>query len=280
MRHNSGCRHVGGPATTLTASWQALHGAQADEGDVLPPPGVDAVLQALWETSGQTSHDAGPEKIAHALTIYAWECVEHESDLTCALADIDALWDILESNGDVIASRSDAHHWVTDAWVDAMAAQRSTPGIEPLSGLHTVGYLLGRVHELDRISATEPAPLVALLVTWSESENPWSRLAHIFEVASALRDNVRREATLCQFGTHSALALVPDDKLARVERSALLKALNNEEVGSKDLDVGLTPLPEDRSRVTELIGRVQAGSMVGDKSGPIGWSQHTKNYLD
>jgi hypothetical protein len=224
--------------------------------------------------------DPIPETVAEALTIYAWECASNESDLTCTLADVDALWDILESTGKKQISRTQARHWVTDAWVDAIAARRGAPGIDPLSGLHTIGYLSGRISELDRLAPSATAALVALIVSWTEPTSPWIRISCILEVATALRQHVRREATLCQFGTHHALALVPDDNRARLERGALAESLKTEEFDSLGLDVALLPLPEERSRVTELIVRVRDGSMVGDKSGPIGWFHPEGNSLD
>lgn len=274
MRQRSKCRHGSTPTTTLARSWLAhCRDGEPEATDLLPPPGVDAVLEALVD------ENRTEEKLAHALTVYAWECAAQEADLTCTLADVDALWDILESTGDAIVSRATARHRVTDAWVDAVAAHRGTPGIDPLSGLHTIGYLSGRIRELDR-QFDDTAPLVILMIRWDESDNPWTRISYILGVADALHQHVRTNATLCQLGTHHALAMVPDDKHARVERGALLESLKNGKVHLPGVDVSLIPLPEDRSRVTELIVRVRDGSMVGDKSGPIGWSHRPGKTLD
>ncbi|NEE02583.1 hypothetical protein [Phytoactinopolyspora halotolerans] len=275
MRHVSGCSRQRGPAGTLAASWLAhLHGDYTQLDDLIPPPGVDAVLETLAEAS------PSPERIAEALTTYAWDSISDNSDLTCALDDVDALWSILESNGHPPISRNRARHIVTDAWVDAVAANRASPGIDALSGLHTMGYLLGRISELDRLTDDEAAPLVVLVVTWHEPASPWERISCILQVASALQDRVRAEATLSQFGTHCAVALVPDDNRARLERGSLTKRLNTGELSTFGFDVDLIPLPENRSHVTELIVRLQDGSMVGDKSGPIGRFPHDWNSLD
>ncbi len=275
MRHVSGCSRQGAPAGTLAASWLAHHhGDYTDLEDLLPPPGVDAVLEALAEG------DVSPQRLVEALTVYAWDSVSDNSDLTCALDDVDALWNILESNGNPPLSRTRARHVVTDAWVDAVAADRASPGIDALSGLHTIGYLLGRIHELDRLTDGETSPLVVLVVTWREPESPWVRISCILQVASALHDRVRNEATLSQFGTHCAVALVPDDNRARLERGSLVKRLNTGELTTVGFDVDLVPLPEDRSLVTELIVRLQDGLTVGDKSGPIGRFHRDRNSLD
>jgi hypothetical protein len=263
------------PAATLASSWLAhLQGDHSNGADLLPPPGIENVIGALSSPAPTQS------EIADALVILAWERVASSWDLTCTIDDVDALWDILESTGTPPASRAQARHWITDAWVDAIAAQRGAPGIEPLSGLHTANYLLGRIRELDRLAADAAAHLVVLVTTWQEPANPWTRISCVLQVASALRENVRPEATLSQFGTHRALALVPDDNRARLERGRLLKTLESGDLGVMRVDVELVPLPEDRSRVTELIVRLRDGSMVGDKSGPIGRYQPGANSLD
>lgn len=258
----------------LASSWLAQFGDYSGQIDPIPPPGVDAILEALSVEKPQ------PSRIADALTIFAWESVSNDWDLTCAIADVDALWDILESTGKTEVSRAQARHWITDAWVDAVAAQRGAPGIDPLSGLHTVSYLLGRVRELDRLADSVTAHLVTLVVSWAEPESPWTRISCILQVADGLREHVRAEATLSQFGTHRAIALVPDDSRARRERGALVKTFNTAELGAARIQVDLIPLPEDRSRVTELIVRLRDGSLVGHKSGPIGRYQHDSNSLD
>lgn len=259
----------------LSASWLARStGNYSGSADPMPPPGVEAILEALSEKNPP------PHRIADALTIFAWECVSNDWDLTCTVADVDALWDILESTDQTEVSRLQARHWVTDAWVDAVAAQRGAPGVDALSGLHTVSYLFGRVNELDRLADSATAHLVTLVVSWEEPESPWTRISCILQVASALREHVRTEATLSQFGTHRAVALVPDDNRARIERGTLVNSLNTGELGTLGMQVDLIPLPEDRSRVTELIVRLRDGSLVGDKSGPIGRYQRDVNSLD
>src|SRR5690606_11345093 len=121
-----------------------LERVEAASGE-LPPPGVEALLSAL-------SVDA-PTRAAmrQALAVFAWEHAA-TTELRCALQDLDALWDVLEATGQAPLTREQALDYMTDAWVDAVAAERGSPGIDPLSGLHTVGYLYGRVHELDRLS--------------------------------------------------------------------------------------------------------------------------------
>jgi hypothetical protein len=232
------------------------------------------VLEALTEARTE------PSRITEALTLFAWDCVTNSADLTCTLDEVDALWDILEDDGRNVISRSQARHIVTEGWVDAVAAERGSPGIDALSGLHTIGYLMGRVHELDRLADDETASLVLLVVTWREPDSPWARISHILHVASTLREKVRPEATLGQFGTHCSLALVPDDNRARLERGTLSKGLKTEELSPSGIAVDLFPLPEDRSRVTELIVRLQDGLMVGDKSGPIGRYHPERKSLD
>ncbi|NED97219.1 hypothetical protein G1H11_18125 [Phytoactinopolyspora alkaliphila] len=222
------------------------------------------MLEALSESS------TDPTRVIEALTLFAWDSVTNSADLTCTLEEIDALWDLLENDGGSVISRADARHIVTEGWVDAVAAERGSPGIDALSGLHTTGYLIGRIHELDRLTDGATAALILLAVTWKQPDSPWTRISHILQVASALRDAVRPEATLGQFGTHCSLALVPDDTRSRLERVLLNKRLQTEELRTSGIAVNLFPLPEDRSRVTELIVRLQDGSTVGDKSGPIG----------
>ncbi len=275
MHHTAGCRREGAPATTLVSSWLAhVRGDRGTNADPLPPPGVNAVMEALsrpWPA---------PSCVAEALVMFAWERASGGSDLTCTIDEVDALWDVLEAEGVGTVGRHQARHWVTDAWVDAVASQRGAPGIEPLSGLHTVSYLFGRIQELDRLADSTTAHLVLVMIRWHEPKDPWTRISCILQVASALRSHVRTEATLSQFGTHCAFALIPDDGRARLERGVLLKTLETGELGTMGVSVEIVPLPEDRSLVTELIVRLRDGSLVGDQFGPIGWFQPDGYSLD
>lgn len=111
--------------------------------------------------------------------------------------------------------RRQARRWLIDAWIDTLAVDRGPPCIDPLSGLHTPGYLLGRIRELDRMTPDEPTPLALIAVRWCEPAGPWSRIATVVSAAAVLTEQVRADPTLAQDGSHTALALVPDDLRAR-----------------------------------------------------------------
>ena len=248
---------------------------RADAGaDMAPSPGVESMLGALRAAEP----DAGA--ITHALAVYAWERAAACPDLTCALDDIDDLWNLLESAGPVPVSRSEARHSLVDAWVDAVAADRGSPGVDPLSGLHTAGYLYGRVHELDRLAGDTPADLVLLVVRWPEAAGPWLRIAHVMQVASALRTQVRPTATLSQVGTTMAVALVPDDAQARVERHALTKAFESDELCTAQVQVDVFAVPDVRSHLPKLVTQLHEQASLDHVTGTPS-SRHTgTGHLD
>ncbi|MGH8775358.1 MAG: hypothetical protein ACRDWI_09380 [Jiangellaceae bacterium] len=238
--------------TTLRASWL---GCTLDAGWPEPvgwrTPGVDAVVASL----------VGPERSAdaleRALRILAWERASDTLDLDAALQDVEALWAVLESSQLAPVSRRQARRWLVDAWVDAIAADRGAPCVDPLSGLHTAGYLLGRIHELDRTCLEPPTALVLLSLRWREPRGPWLRIATIMSAARALRERVRSDATLGQHGTHTAFALVLDDARARLERRALSRACEAEPMAGADACADLVPVPDDRDKVPALLGRLR-----------------------
>lgn len=249
------------------------HGANG-AADAVASPGVESVLGAL------RAAEPDPDAVKHALAVYAWERAAACPDLTCALDDIDDLWNLLESTGSAPVSRSRARHCLVDAWVDALAAERGSPGVDPLSGLHTAGYLYGRVHELDRLAGDAPAALVLIVVRWPAAAGPWLRIAHVMQVASALRDRVRPEATLSQVGTTMAVALVPDDARARVERHALTKAFESDELCTAQVQVDVFAVPDVRSHLPKLVTQLHEQASLDHVTGTPS-SRHTgTGHLD
>lgn len=243
--------------TATSPPWaQWLAPDAAPEGGSVPSPGADAVVDAL------SAADPDPAQVRHAITVFAWERVATSPDLACAMDDVNDLWTVLEDSGGTPISRDQARHALVDAWVDAVAAERGSPGVDPLSGLHTVGYLYGRVHELDRMSDDAPTPLVMLVVRWPAAAGPWGRIARIMQVAAALRTCVRQDATLSQVGTTMAVALVPDDAGARLERHALTKAIETGELSTARVRVDVFAVPDARSRLPEIVTRLHEEANV------------------
>jgi hypothetical protein len=281
--------HDGVPVTSLLAAWldrpldPLAHDddapapgacrAEATTGE-LPPPGVEAVLDAL------TADEPDPEQVAQGLTVFAWERAATTGDLTCLLDELDELWDVLEASTGVPLPRSAARHRVVDSWIDAVAAERGSPGLDPLSGLHTAGYLYGRVHELDRLSGIEPSALVLIVIRWEPADGPWLRIARILQAASALRSRVRADATLSQVGTTMALALVPDDAQARVERISLTKAVENGELSTSNVRVDVFAVPDSRARLPELVTRLHGGANVDHAIRPPRYRHSGSGSLD
>lgn len=237
------------------------------------PPGTQAVLDALAVA------DPDAEQLAEALTVFGWERAATTGDLACTLAEVDELWGALEPADRVPVTRTEARHQLVDAWVDAVAAQRGSPGIDPLSGLHTAGYLYGRVHELDRQSDDLTA-LVLIAVRWAAAPGPWRRIAQIMQVASALRSRVRPSATLSQVGTSVAVALVPDDALSRMERIALTKAVEKGELSTANVQVDVFAVPDARSRLPELVTRLHGDANVHLAEGPRSFRHSGTGSLD
>ncbi|RIQ16099.1 hypothetical protein [Jiangella rhizosphaerae] len=247
--------------------------ARRAESCELPPPGVEAVVDAL------TADRPDPEDVAHGLTVFAWERAA-TGDLTCVLDELDELWDVLEASAGAPLPREAARHRLVDAWVDAVAAERGSPGVDPLSGLHTVGYLYGRVQELDRLSGIEPMALVLLVMRWDPADGPWRRIARVLQAASALRSRVRPEATLSQVGTTMALALVPDDAQARVERIALTKAVETGELSTAHVRVDVFAVPDSRARLPELVTGLLGGANVDHQIKPPRFRRSGSGSLD
>ncbi len=241
-----------------------------DENAAVPTPGADAVIDALAST------EPDPDGVTHAIAFLAWERAADHPDLACALDDLDELWDILESAGDPPIPRSRARHCLVDAWVDAVAAERGSPGVDPLSGLHTAGYLYGRVQELDRSSHDPYSSLVLIVVRWDTASGPWLRIARIMQVASALRSDVRRGATLSQIGTRMAVALVPDDAAARVERHALTKTLEQGELNSAHVQVDVFAVPDIRSQLPDFLTQLHDQANLDHVTG-LPSSRHSGN---
>lgn len=279
--------HQKGAATTpaLWASWlalprsaesYALAGATDVEAasGVLPPPGVEAILSVLADGTPDAA------QMAQAIGIFAWERMAETHDLCCAMSEIDSLWDVLESTYRAPLSRCQAQHHLVEAWADAVAAERGSPGIDPLSGLHTAGYLYGRVHELDRLSGDDPSALVLLVVRWSAADGPWMRVARVLQVASALRSRVRPEATLSQAGTTLALALVPDDARSRLERIALAKTVESGELGTANAQVDVFAVPDERSQLPDLVTRLRGTASVDHAAGRPGFRHTGTTSLD
>ncbi|SEF17946.1 hypothetical protein [Jiangella alba] len=276
------------PVTSLLAAWlerpvpasarepdpaPGTSRAEATTGE-LPPPGVEAVVDAL------TADRPDPEDVVHGLTVFAWERAATAGDLTCLLDELDELWDVLEASVGAPLPRLTARHRLVDAWVDAVAAERGSPGIDPLSGLHTAGYLYGRVHELDRLSGIEPSALVLLAMRWDPADGPWRRIARVLQAASALRSRVRPDATLSIVGTTMALALVPDDARARVERISLTKAVETGELSTAHVRVDVFAVPDSRARLPELVTGLLGGASVDHEIRPPRFRHSGSGSLD
>jgi hypothetical protein len=233
---------------TLCATWLG-QGPDADprETERRRTPGVDGVVSAL--TGPNRSVDA-LETALHAL---AWERASDPDGLDAALEDLDALWAVLESGGLDPVPRRRARAWLVDGWVDALAAERSAPCIDPLSGLHTAAYLVARIHELDRLADDSAVPLVLLAVRWAEPPSPWDRIATILTAARTLHEHVRPEATVSREGTATVLALVPDDARARVERAALALSCAQRPLADAGALADLIPVPDRRDLVPGVV---------------------------
>ncbi|SDU55716.1 hypothetical protein [Jiangella alkaliphila] len=275
------------PVTSLLAAWleRPVPASAGDDGPTSasraeettgesPPPGVEAVVDAL------TADVPNADDIAHGLTVFAWERATTTHDLTCLLDEVDELWDVLETSAGAPLARLTARHRLVDAWVDAVAAERGSPGLDPLSGLHTAGYLYGRVHELDRLSGIEPMALVLLVMRWDPADGPWRRIARVLQAASALRSRVRPTATLSQVGTTMAVALVPDDAQARVERITLTKAVETGELSTAHVRVDVFAVPDSRARLPELVTGLLGGASVDHESRPSGLRHSGSGSLD
>lgn len=270
----TGCRQDA-PATLLRAAWLAHPGpaedakVPAEAGEVgaasgaLLPPGGTGLLDALAAAAPD------PAQVTHALTVFAWERASTTGDLSCAMAELAELWELLEPSKTALIPHELARHRLVDAWVDAVAAERGSPCIDPLSGLHTAGFLYGRVAELDRQSGDDPTPLMLLVVRWVAPTGPWARIAQTLDVASALRARVRPEATLSQIGSTMAVALVPDDARARQERISLTKAIEASELSSAHVQVDVYAVPDSRSRLPELVTRLHEAATVDLATEPL-----------
>jgi len=209
-------------------------------------PAVDGLVSACVAPSSSAL-------LAHALRTFAAERAAEQGALTDLLAEVDALWAVLEPGRDSL-SAAGAREVTADAWVDVVATQRGTPTIDRLTGLHTPGYLIGRVHELDRSAGQgEPPHLMLLVARWLLPASPWLRAAISTHVAEALRAGVRPNATLCQLSASAAAALVPDDGLARSERVELARALDAEPVASAGATIALVPVPDRRDGLAGLL---------------------------
>ena len=221
-------------------------------------PAVDGVVEAL------TDPDGSLHQLEAAVRALAWERASDTLHVDTALADIDALWSVLESAGGDPIPRHQARRWLVDAWVDALAVDRAVPCIDPLSGLHTPGYLLGRISELDRLADGEPAPLVLLSIRWRRPEGPWLRIATVVGAATILQENVRPDATLAQNGAHVALALVPDDLRARVELACLSRKCWSAPLHEANAYADLSVLPAERDRVPAILHRLRLPPKCGE----------------
>ncbi|MGH8825916.1 MAG: hypothetical protein ACRDVN_15775 [Jiangellaceae bacterium] len=235
---------------TLRASWlRRTLDARRPEPTDRPTPGVDGVVSALL----------GPDRSVHALEralrALAWERASDSLGLDAVLEEVDSLWAVLQSGGLAPVTRRQARAWLVDGWVDALAADRGAPCIDPLSGLPTTAYLIARIDELDRL-VREPVPLVLLAVQWAEPSNPWARLATVLAAARTVRARVRPEATLGQDGTRTVLALVLDDARARLERTALARSCTEATLAEAGATVDLVPVPERRVLVPGVVRRL------------------------
>jgi hypothetical protein len=279
--HDRGRHRMTGPA--LRTAWlerrqhtgaRDLTNGDAGDNAGWRSPGVDAVVGAIVELDHGPELDRGLARgtastvpaVERALRMLAWERAAEtgaagpdSATLDALLADIVALWGVLASAELEPMPLPAARSIAIDGWVDAVAADRGVPCMDPLSGLHTAGYLAGRIHELDRIGGVDSQPsLVLLAVRWQEPAGPWLRIAIILQVAGALRSAVRAEATLCQDGAHTAYALVPDDGRARSERSDLQRMLDAEPLSAAAPAIELVPVPDHREYLPELLRTLRA----------------------
>jgi hypothetical protein len=237
---------------TLRTSWLGrTHDVGWHEPVRRHTPAADAVVAALIGPG--RSIDA----LESALRALAWERASDPLGLDAALEDLDALWAVLESGVLAPVPRRQARAWLVDGWVDALAADRGAPCMDPLSGLHTAAYLVARIHELDRLVDDEAVPLVLLAVRWPEPSSPWARIATILAVARTVRAQVRPEATLGQDGTGTVLALVPDDALARLERAALARSCGRAPLADAGALTDIVPVPERRDLVPGVVRRLR-----------------------
>lgn len=225
--------------------------------ETVPHPAAGALCAAI------TTVPCSRPALGNALAVYAWEGLARGRELDQTLADISALWELLvESDGDegrhVPIGADEARSLVLDAWIDAAAADRDAPGVVPISGLHTVSYLVGRVHELDRQTRLGTCPLVLIVTRWPEPADPWERISTLYAVDAAMRATIRVTATLAQAGATMTLALVSDDARSRLERRALDDALDDR------FWVDLAPVPDDRSQLARVVGRWRDGNRPGD----------------
>jgi hypothetical protein len=245
---------VTGPA--LRAAWfERRAGADEQPAAAWRTPGVDAVVSAVIGQSATTA------ELERALRILAWERAADPGELSVLLADVEALWSVLTDTGLAPISPELGRDIAIDGWVDAVAAERGVPCIDPLSGLHTAGYLTGRIHELDRIGGPDDRPsLVMLVIGWDEPDGPWLRIATILQVVDALHAVVRPEATLAQDGAHTAIALVADDGTARMERAALQRRLDAEPLSAVSGRIDLVPVPDDRNHLPEVLRTLRAAT--------------------
>ena len=214
-------------------------------------PAVDGVIEALVGPDGAVS------RLEPAIRALAWERASDVLHLDAALADLDALWAALESTRRDPVPRRQARGWLIDAWVDALAVDRGVPCIDPLSGLHTPGYLLGRIRELDRLADDEPAPLVLIALRWRRPAGPWQRMGTVVSAAATLQDVVRPDGTFAQDGTYTALALVTDDLRARGERASLARECHRPPLRDVRAQADLVVLPTDRDQLPALLRRLR-----------------------
>lgn len=242
----SECDKDAGRATaTRCTQWRTALSSSPNAGTV-PHPAAEAVRTALVDVPCSES------ALVDALTVYAWEASARDRGLDRTLEDISSLWTLLggvhnDECRHIPLDVEYARATVVDAWVDAAAADRDAPGLVPISGLHTVNYLVARVHELDRQTRWGSRALVLIVVRWPEPGDPWERISMLYSVDAAIREHVRVDATLVQEGSSMAMALVSDDARARLERRAVESALC-------DLPrVDLIPVPDERAELRALV---------------------------
>jgi hypothetical protein len=249
--------HRSAAVSALRASWRARsleHGWPDPVG--WRTPAVEGVVDAL------TGENRSVAQLEQAIRMLAWERASDILDLDTALDDLDALWAALESEGRDRVRRAQARRWLVDAWVDAVAVDRGVPCLDPLSGLHTPSYLLGRVRELDRLWDGEPAPLVLLALRWNRPTDPWLRIGTVLSAATVLQNVVRPDATFAQDGTQTALALVPDDLRARVERASIARECIDPPLRNAGAVTDLVVLPAERDQLVSVVRRLRLPGVV------------------
>jgi len=245
---------------TLRTSWLARTDAAGRHEPVRRrTPAADDVVSAL------IGPDRSLDALENALRALAWERAWDRLGLDAALEDLDALWAVLESGGLAPVSRRQARAWLVDGWVDALAAERGAPCLDPLSGLHTASYLVARIHELDRLVDDEAVPLVLLALRWPEPSSPWARIALILAVARTVRAQVRPDATLGQDGAGTVLALVPDDAMARRERAALARSCDQAPLADAGILTDIVPVPERRELVPGVVRRLRLSAPPAER---------------